>query len=114
MPSVGFQGAAAIPLLVVQSGSQASLAAGAESFVQINLPANLVLPAKPNTALSLPVLFQVNATDTANADLVATGNLNASPGAPVVQARVRNVGTVASGTWELTAMILGVGQAIGL
>lgn len=113
MMNAGFYGAAALPVVVLQSPQQASLAAGAEAFIQISFPLNLLSPSAGG-AFTLPVLFSVSATDTPSAGLVVTGNVNNATGSSVIQCRVRNVGTVASGAFQVTALVLGAGQAIGL
>jgi hypothetical protein len=107
------QNQGALPVLVVQTASQASLAAGAELFINLSLPLNYTLPPPSAGAPALAALCTVNAVDTVNAALVATANLN-NGGGSVFQVRVRNVGSAASGTWSVTIMILGPGQAVGL
>lgn len=117
MPQAGFNqpNGAQIPLLVVISAVQGSLAAGAEAFLNIPAPLNYVFPTQPGQAVQgvAPCLCQVIATDVANAALVATANLN-SVGGGSWQVRVRNVGTVASGTYQVLVMIFGPGGAINL
>lgn len=108
-------GSAQLPLIAVISSQQASLAAGAEVFLNVPLPAPLQTPAA-ETGLPgpmTPVLCSIVATDTANASLVPTANLNGVPGNSF-QVRVRNVGTVASGAYFVVALLLGNGGAVGI
>lgn len=116
MPQAGYNGpnSAQLPLIAVISASQAGLAAGAEVLLNIPLPLNLVLPPAANLpGPPLPLLCSVVATDTPNAALVATPNLNGGQGTNF-QARVRNVGTVASGAYFVVGLFLGANGAIGL
>ena len=103
-------------MLAFLSAQQSSLAAGAETFLNLTIPAGSVIPTTSTGYVSpyFPLVTCLEATFISTSCLVAEAVLSGSNN--VITVNIKNVGSGASASWYVVVVLFGPtgGQATAL